>query len=46
MWIAGELLVGYLPEDITSVSIVTWARGDSDIGIESCHVNASILYRK
>jgi hypothetical protein len=34
------------PENITSMSIVISARGDSDSGIESCYVNASILYRK
>jgi hypothetical protein len=34
------------PEDITSLSIGNGARGNSDSGIESCYVNASILYRK
>ena len=46
MWISGELPVGDSPEDITSLSIVISAIGNSDIGIESCCANASILCRK
>ncbi len=34
------------PAENTSLSIGNGARSDSDIGIESCHVYASILYRK
>ncbi|CAB4579546.1 unannotated protein [freshwater metagenome] len=41
-----DLPVGDAPEDTTSMSIGDEARGYSDIGIESCYMNASILYRK
>ena len=42
----GDLPVGDAPENITSMSIVIMAIGDSNSGIKFCCMNASILYRK